>query len=158
MARIINKNTTRSDSLLDTNIYNPITEDSVYPVQPSMTEVSTKADGIVKLVNRFIKLLYTLKGSNYIDKLEGTYLPQLFSANNANDDFLQSKILAAMLDAESQVKRVQAVYGAPLTEKLKTATLLGFWIDEDNKLQIEITLEVVTGYKTPVSLPSIVLG
>ncbi len=158
MARIINSSTTKGNSLIDTNIYNPIEEVSTQPVLPTFTTTSTKADGIVKLVNRFIKLLYTLKGSNYVDKQEGTYLTRLFSISNSNESYLQSKIVSAIRDAEVQIKKVQEKQGVPLEEKLKVAQLVGFWIDEERKLQIEVTLEVMTGYTTPVSLPSIILG
>lgn len=157
MARDI-KSTTTDTELLDTNIFNEIDGTGAIPVQPTLTTQSTKCAGIVKLVNRFIKLLYTIKGSNYLDKEEGTEFVQIFNLNIQDSDVAHSKVQDAIDDATEQIIATQSLQGVPNTERLRRTFISAFDIeDETRELSIEITLEVLTGDTTSVQLPSITL-
>lgn len=154
MARTIQSNTT-SNILLDTNIYNTISADGVAPVLPALGLSSTKASGIVKLVNRFLKLLYTLKGTNYLDKEEGTLFTNLFSLNVQDSDVAQTKVQDAIDDATAQIIAIQSRQGVPNAERLRAAVMTNFQVTSTREVQIAITLEVLTGNQTTVQLPSI---
>jgi len=156
MARVIQETTTDTVNL-DTNIYSTITAAGVAPVVPSFGVTSTKSAGIVKLVNMFIKLLYTLKGTNYLDKSEGTYFTNLFTLNVQDSSVAQSKVQDAIDDATEQIVTVQASLGVPNTEKLKSVTITTFVVNADNDVEIGLTLEVLSGSATQVQLPSITL-
>ena len=154
MARTIQPTTTDT-TLLDTNVYNTIDGTGLDPVQPSFGTTSVKAAGIVKLVNRFLKLLYTLKGSNYLDKEEGTNFIQLFNLNVQDTSVAQARVQDAIDDATEQIIAVQSAQGVPNSERLRAATMTRFQVDESRTVNIEITLEVLTGGSTTVQLPSI---
>jgi hypothetical protein len=154
MARKIQPTTTDT-TLLDTNIYNTVTEDGIDPVSPSIGTTSVKSAGIAKLVNRFLKLLYTLKGTNYLDKEEGTEFIQLFNLNVQDAVVAQAKVQDAIDDATDQIISIQSAQGVPNTERLRTATMTSFRVTDAREVQIGITLEVLTGDQTTVQLPSI---
>ena len=156
MARIIQNNTTDS-TRLDTNIYNTITEDGTNPVVPTFEATSLKTAGIVKVVNMFIKLLYTLKGTNYLNKQEGTYFTNLFTLNVQDADVAQIKVQDAVDDASEQLITIQAELGVPTTEKLRQVYIDTFLVSDNNEVEIGLTLEVVSGNQTTVQLPSITL-
>lgn len=154
MARKI-QSTTTDTTLLDTNIYNTITGDGIDPVSPALGLKSVKSAGIVKLVNRFLKLLYTFKGTNYLDKEEGTKFTQLFNLNVQDSDVAQAKVQDAIDDATEQIIAIQSAQGVPNTERLRLATMSSFEVTEAREVRISITLEVLTGDQTTVQLPSI---
>ena len=154
MARKI-QSTTTDTTLLDTNIYNTVTEEGIDPVSPALGLTSTKSSGIVKLVNRFLKLLYTLKGTNYLDKEEGTKFTNLFTLNVQDSDVAQAKVQDAIDDATEQIIDIQSKQGVPNSERLRQAVMTSFQVTESREVQIGITLEIVTGDQTTVQLPSI---
>lgn len=156
MARTI-YDTTIATELLDTNIYSNITADGSAAINPSLGKTSTKSAGIVKLVNMFLKLLYTYKGSNYLDKNEGTYFTALFNLNVQDIDVAESKVQDAIDEASTQIQSAQSLQGAPDTEKLRRAYISKFELDEDNTVLMAINIEVVSGVATAVQLPSITL-
>ena len=156
MARTIIKETTDTERL-DTNIFNTITGDSSQPVAPSLGTTSTKSAGIVKVVNIFIKLMYTLKGSNFLDKAEGTFFVNLFHYNINDLDVAKSKVQNAMDDAFEQIQKTQAATGVPDTEKVSFVTITNLTQEENGDLDIEITLGVESGATTAIQLPSTTL-
>lgn len=149
--------TTIDKELLDTNIYNNITVDSSKPVQPSLGTTSTKAAGIVKLVNMFLKILYTYKGTNYLNKNEGTYFTSLFNLNVQDIGVAESKVQDAIDEASAQIMGFQSIQGVPDSEKLRRAYISNFELDDDDTVLMEINIEVVSGVTTAVQLPSITL-
>ena len=156
MARTIS-NTTTSSTLLDTNIYNNITADSSEPVSPTLGTTSTKSFGIVKLVNMFLKMLYTFKGSNFLDKNEGTEFTSLFNLNIQDASIAESKVQDAIDEASLQITRMQSIQGVPETEKLRRAYISNFEVTDERVVLISINLEVVSGESTEVQLPSVTL-
>ena len=156
MARMISPTTTDT-ALLDTNVFNEITGEPQFPVQPTLGVTSTKVAGIVKVVNRFIKLLYTLKGTNFLDKSEGTYFTNLFTLNVQDEELAQSRVQDAVDDATNQIIKVQSLQGVPVNEKLRSATLTQFTVSETREVLMGVSLLFIGGNQTTVQLPSVTL-
>lgn len=157
MARTIYSSVISSTNL-DTSIYSTITSEGKDPVTPSFGTTSKKAAGIVKLMNMFLKLLYTEKGSNYLDLEEGTDFVQVYSTVPTSENVVLAKVQSAMEDAAEQIMFNQSLRGIPVTEKLRRAYLDSFSVTYDAEgrsvLNIAIGLEVVSGDSTAVQLPS----
>lgn len=156
MARTISE-TTSSTTFLDTNIYNVITKDSSQSLTPSLGTKSKKSAGVVKLANMLLKLLFTVKGSNYLDKEEGTTFVRVFTMAMHSEDAVLVRIQAALDDAVTQIESNQASYDVPDTEKLKSAYVSSFGITENGNsknFEAAITIEVASGDTTDVQLPS----
>ena len=159
MARTITSTTT-SRTNLDTNIYNTITADSSQPVTPSLGTKSTKATGVVKLVNVFLKTLYTYKGSNYLNKDEGTTFVKIYDLAPNDEDAVLARVQTAVDDAAEQIIYNQSTVVVPDNEKLQRAYIDSFSIVYGNggksEVKITIGLSVVSGDSTAVQLPSTV--
>lgn len=159
MARTIT-NTTTTRTNLDTNIYNTITADSSQPVTPSFGTKSTKATGVVKLVNMFLKVLYTYKGSNYLNKDEGTTFVKIYDLAPNDEDAVLTRVQTAIDDAAEQIMYNQTTLVVPDNERLQRAYVDSFSIVYDSngrsEVKIAIGLDVVSGDSTAVQLPSTV--
>ena len=157
MARVISSSTTAT-TYLDTNIYNTITSDGSQPLKASLGTKSKKSAGIVKLANMFLKLLYTIKGSNYLDKNEGTAFVRIFDMATSDEDALVSRVHMAVEDAAGQIEYNQSLYEVPTDERLKRAYISAFSVTQDgkgnNNINMAIGLEVESGLTTQVQLPS----
>ena len=105
----------------------------------------------------FIKLLFTQKGSSYINKLEGTYFSRIFDTNVRDGDAVLSKIQDAMDDAADQIMAMQSLRGAPSEEKLTSAEISSFEVVDGRNVAVEIKLSVAAGEQAVVQLPSITL-
>lgn len=157
MARTV-YGTTISNSSLDTNIYNTITADGKTATIPSFGTVSKKSAGIVKLMNMFLKLLYTEKGTNYTNPEEGTNYVQVYNYAPTSAGAVRSHVQLAVDDAAEQIMYNQSLYGVPTTEQLKKAYIESFSVTYDSAqrsvVNVAIQLEVVSGDTTAVQLPS----
>lgn len=154
MARKITDTTTASAGI-DTNVFNPIAEISITPLRASFTSVSYKVAGIVKISNMFTKLLLTKKGTNVLNKQEGTYFSNIFNSNMYDGEAIFSKIQDAVDDAVDQIMQTQAIRGAPLSEKLVSATISSFTLTDDNRnFDVSVKLTFASGDQTSIELPS----
>ena len=157
MARAISSSTTAT-TFLDTNIYNEITSDSSQAIKPTLGVKSKKSAGIVKLANMFLKLLYTIKGSNYLDKNEGTTFVRVFNMSTADEDAVLTRVHTAVEDAAGQIEYNQSLTEVPPAERLKRAFISSFSISRDvsgnDIINMAIGLEVESGLTTQVQLPS----
>ena len=157
MARTISEKTT-TQTFLDTNVYNTITADSSQPITPSLGVKSAKSTGVVKLINMFLKLLYTVPGSNYLDKTEGTNFVRIYDIAPSDEDAVLTRVQTAVDAAAEQIMYNQSLLTVPDNEKLQRAYVDSFSItyDSGGRSQVNITigLEVVSGSNVAVQLPS----
>jgi len=86
---------------------------------------SLKVSGPQALVNRWVKTFMTPKGSNPLDKEEGTAFGRLVGSNiNVYHHGIEDIILLAIEDANDQVRRQDLEGLFPENERLANATLL----------------------------------
>jgi len=88
-------------------------------------KASLKVAGPQALVNRWVKTLMTPKGSNPLDKAEGTAFGNLIGSNvSRRHRDVEDVLLLSIEDANEQVKRQDLIGMFPANERLVNATLL----------------------------------
>jgi hypothetical protein len=86
---------------------------------------SLKVSGPQALVNRWVKTLMTPKGSNPLDKSEGTAFGRLVGANvSMRSRDIDDVLILAIEDANDQVRQQDLVGMFPSNERLANATLI----------------------------------
>jgi len=86
---------------------------------------SLKVSGPQALVNRWVKTLMTPKGSNPLDKSEGTAFGRLAGSNiSMRSRDIDDVLLLAIEDANDQVRQQDLIGMFPTNERLSNATLL----------------------------------
>ena len=81
-------------------------------------------EGITKLLNLFLKDLFTARGSNIYDLQAGTVLPNLIGGNVGEVDDAEAVIFLALDQAEQNVRRYQSLESVPKEERLSTVQLI----------------------------------
>ena len=88
-------------------------------------KASLKVAGPQALVNRWVKTFMTPKGSNPLDKEEGTAFGRLVGSNaNIYQNGIEDIVLLSIEDANDQVRRQDLDGLFPSNERLSNATLL----------------------------------
>jgi len=86
---------------------------------------SLKVSGPQALVNRWIKTLMTPKGSNPLDKSEGTAFGRLAGSNiSMRNRDVDDVLILAIEDANDQVRQQDLIGMFPANERLANATLI----------------------------------
>lgn len=115
---------------------------------------SLKVSGPQSLVNRWVKTFMTPKGSNPLDKEEGTAFGRMVGANiNSYDHGIEDVILLAIEDANEQVRKQDLEGMFPENERLSNATLLQQKTEiYDDVVVLWVRIVNVAGQVLPVKL------
>jgi len=152
------QNKTTNATGLDTNIVTGISLTDTIPVNTGFDSSSTKATSIVKASNMFFKVLLTEKGSNPLNKSEGTEFPSIFESGITDKEILFTIASEEVEDAFTQVKDFQEDAGVPEDEQIVNALIVKFFINPETfELEMDINIFVASGEKTTLQLPSIVV-
>jgi hypothetical protein len=110
--------------------------------------------GPQKLVNRFLKIFLTTKGSNPLDPTQGTNFPNLIGGNVSDSADIETNIQLAIDDCSEQIKAVDSL-SPRLTkdEKLEDAVIQQLDILSEDAVEFWITITTVSRKRVPVLIP-----
>jgi hypothetical protein len=150
---------TTNTTALDTNIVTDITLTKTIPVNTGFDQASTKSTGIVKAANMFFKILLTQKGSNPINKEEGTEFPDIFESGITDEDILFSIATEEVEAAFEQIQALQEANGVSVDEQIANVVITKFSLNQEtSELEMDTSIYVASGEKTTLQLPSIVVS
>lgn len=113
--------------------------------------------GFQALVNRWMKIFMTPKGSHPVRRTEGTEFPYLFGSNVVDIPSLEACVSEYLDDASAQVQAVdKASPNLPAEQRLRAATLIQF--NAIGPTQIEFWVEITNqaGQRMRVLIPYLV--
>jgi hypothetical protein len=113
-----------------------------------------KITGLQKVVQIFLKVLLTSKGSDPVYPSRGTFFPNLTTGANVaiSDSLLLSELKDAIRDAETQVRSYLNVNTADITSCLDSVQVLGMdTIDEGVVMYLKAT--TLSGDFASVAVP-----
>lgn len=118
-------------------------------------KASLKVQGPQALVNRWVKTFLTPKGSNPLDKNEGTGFGRLVGANisSRNKTGVEDVVLLAIEDANDQVRQQDLDALFPENERLANAVLLRIYTPPTGDgTEVWVQITNVAGQVLPVKL------
>jgi len=108
--------------------FQPVDENEAYGYRAFTFgfRASLKVEGPQTLVNRWVKTFMTPKGSNPLDKTEGTTFGKLLSSNVTlyQSGAVEDILILAIEDANEQVRKQDTEGLFPANERLANVTLL----------------------------------
>lgn len=113
--------------------------------------------GFQALVNRWLKIFMTPKGSHPVRRQEGTEFPYLIGSNIADIPSLQATIAEYIDDATQQVQTVDRA--SPLltsNQRLRSATLRQFNAIGASSIEFWVELNNEAGQRMQVLIPYLV--
>ena len=116
---------------------------------------TNKTTGLVKAVNKFIKIYLTDKGSDPYNKELGTFSDDLRSMGASSDAELQAFISSQVADALAQLKVIQATNAFPRDENITQATLVSLTRVNSESITYKIKVLSEAGEYATVLLPNI---
>ncbi|RKX27321.1 MAG: hypothetical protein DRP83_00280 [Planctomycetota bacterium] len=114
-----------------------------------------KVSGPQALVNRWAKTFMTPKGSNPLDKSEGTAFGRLFGSSNINAFArgIEDVVLLSIEDANDQVRKQDLEGLFPEDERLANATLFRLQtVETQDGVEVWVRIVNVAGRVLPVRL------
>lgn len=123
--------------------------------QFSFGELSKKTTGIVKVVNKFIKILLTRVGSDPFNREIGTLFEDLQYRGGDSDAALGTFATEQIKNAFSQMKIIQGNNSFPADENIISVTLRD--INRPSQDQISFSLRIITeaGEQADIIVPII---
>lgn len=117
--------------------------------------LSFKSTGLIKVANRFLKILLTRSGSDPFNPDMGTYLEDIQYMGGSTKDVLYSFISTQLSSALSQVQEIQAANSFPDDENVVGAVLKSIDIPNDTSISIYISIQTESGEEASVQVPII---
>lgn len=115
---------------------------------------SVGVKGPQKLVNRWLKCLFTLKGSDLLDRGYGTGFPEIIGSNISRmQDFVDAMSLFVD-DCNEQIQAFDLAQFPPDDERLASAVLSNVVPRGDDGYDVYVTLKNVAGTLLTVQVPT----
>lgn len=107
-----------------------------------------------KLLDRFLKVLFTPKGSSPLRRKEGTLMPFIFGGNISDAGHVEACIHDYVDDAAAQIFAYdgRAPWLTP-DERLQSAQATGFRQFDATRFEFVLDVQSVSGRRMPVPLP-----
>lgn len=110
--------------------------------------------GPQKLINRWLKCLFTLKGSDLLDKAYGTGFPEIIGSNiSRRQDFVDAMSLF-IDDCNEQIRNFDLAQFPPEDERLSSAVLTSVVSRGADGYDVYVTLKNVAGALLTVQVPT----
>lgn len=118
------------------------------------SNVPRKIEGLQKVAQCFLKILFTTKGSDPLRQTHGTAFPYLvISANKQyNDREFEMSLMSAIIDAESQTKAMLNGSKYDSASQLSKIVFLGVNSVADS-LSLYLQMVTVAGEQASISVP-----
>jgi hypothetical protein len=117
--------------------------------------LSKKTTGLVKSVNRFMKILLTRKGTDPFNLQGGTLFDELSDMGGDTIEVLGTFAAEQISECLSQVQKIQSTKSLPLDENLVNVTLTNVVQLSNDKVAFYIKFLAESGANTTVKLPII---
>lgn len=115
--------------------------------------------GFQSLVNRWMKIFMTPKGSHPVRKTEGTEFPYLFGANVTDISTLEMTVAEYIDDAVQQVQAIdRAAPNLTPEQRLRSASLLQFNAVNASSIEFWVQLTNQANQRMRVLIPYLVSG
>ena len=113
-----------------------------------------KITGIQKVVQTFLKILLTNKGSDIVYPSLGTEFPSLTVNTNISytDSDLYSAIASAIKDASDQAKEILNVPGIAVESQLRSVELRGLFM-QNSTMNIALRITSEAGIQGNIAMP-----
>lgn len=110
--------------------------------------------GFQSLMNRWLQIFLTPKGTNPIRRLEGTEFAYLFGTNIADPGALQATIGEYVDDATNQVQSVdRASPWLKSDQRLRSAAMVGFNVIDATSIEFWVELINQAGQRMKMLIP-----
>lgn len=113
-----------------------------------------KITGLEKVVQVFLKVLFTSKGSDPVYSSRGTNFSAL--TVNANilttNSLLSSQLVSAIADAASQAQAILNAANTDPASQMASATVLSINVTEDQAM-ISVSIQTVAGQNAAIAIP-----
>lgn len=110
-----------------------------------------KVNGKQKLVNKWVKIFMTPKGSHPFKRTLGTEFPYLIGGNIDSVAAVEGKILEYIEDATNQIKELQSQNPAAAPEEqLSTVNIVQF--NQLDSTKVELWVEIINAVGTSVNV------
>jgi hypothetical protein len=119
-----------------------------------LSETPRKINGIQKVAQTFLKVLFTSSGSDIIHSNLGTNFQQLtINANiSTTDSIFMSELATEIQSAEAQTRNILNSYGSDVASMLDKVTILGLDM-VDQSITMYLNLLTKAGADANVSIP-----
>lgn len=111
--------------------------------------------GAQKLINRWVKCLLTLKGSDPFDKEEGTEFPNVLGANFADEQEFLDFATLCIQDCNAQMRAYDEANLPPLNERFDSASVAKVVVRPDGGYDLWVKLRNSAGEVVPLNVPTI---
>lgn len=110
--------------------------------------------GPQKLVNRWIKCLLTLKGSDLLRPAYGTGFSNLWGSNISNQRDFSDAIILFVEDCNAQMRALDNRQGPPANERLASAVVTAIIPRNGDGFDVYVTLKNTAGELISLLLPT----
>ncbi|MAG64687.1 MAG: hypothetical protein CMK74_02265 [Pseudomonadales bacterium] len=114
--------------------------------------------GLQKLINQWLKLFMTTKGSDPLHLQRGTSFPDLIGSNIVTLSDVQDVVLLAIQDCNAQLSAIQQKNPPDTDEQLGSATLIKFQAVGADGFDAWVTIKNIKQEEATLSLPNPVTG
>jgi phage baseplate assembly protein W len=113
-----------------------------------------KVTGLEKVVQVFLKILFTTQGSDPVNPNRGTQFPSLTINSNiqSTNSVLSAQLVAAVADATSQTQGILNSTSSDSTSQMASATVLGINVADDGAM-LSVSILTVAGQNAAIAIP-----
>jgi len=109
--------------------------------------------GPQKLVNRWMKCLFTLKGSDLLDRAYGTGFPELIGSNISKKNDFTDALTLFIADCNRQILVFDQAQFPPDNERLESAVLTSVTPRDSDGYDAVVTIKNIAGQLLLFALP-----
>jgi hypothetical protein len=118
------------------------------------TRNAISVSGPQKLLNRFVKCLFTTQGSDPLHRKAGTDIAPMLNGNVLDPEDVQAAFILAIGDAESQIKAIdQRSPWLTADERLGAASMTVFRQIGPTRYEVVVELTTTSGARVLALLP-----
>jgi hypothetical protein len=110
--------------------------------------------GPQKLINRWLKCLFTVKGTDLLNRSYGTGFGELIGSNTSRRQDLIDALALYINDCNEQIKALDLAQFPPDDERLASATLTSVVQQDLDKYDVYITIKNIAGTVLVVEIPT----
>jgi len=96
--------------------------------------------GMQKLINKYLKTLMTLEGTDLSDRMGGTRFPALIGSNVTSVQDLQDIVATAVTKAEATIIRYQSLEPSDDPEEILQSAKMTSLVVDDNGVGFEVSI------------------
>jgi len=113
-----------------------------------------KVTGLEKVVQTFLKILFTTQGSDPVNPNRGTQFPSLVVNANilSTNAVLSAQLVSAVANAASQTQSILNSASSDSSSQMASATVLGVNVADDGAI-LSVNILTVAGQNAAIAIP-----